>query len=280
MFTARKANVIRLTSPQHWKPLFASEEPAQEYLILESQISKAVQALPEASVRLRSFFHGVSKLRARIKNFLSIGLDKSVDQENLVASYLIAAANLEGKVAGWCDISEWVPRCVIIESSQPTDHRTPWTSGTLFRLHCFGSWNSFFHWNRYFVAKICLHAALLDALARLEVFPSAKVREYERVICSDLVALHTTALQETVQDFIGTLSYAFGDVDENGHSRPVPSPAVSEGNHQESRGINVPATMQVQPPLAFLTTLTYLGPGQREAMLLALQRVRAEFCLR
>ena len=280
MLTPCEAGGIRLTSPQHWKPLFAGEEPSQEYLILESQDSKAVQALPEASIRLRRFFHGVSKLRARIKNFLSIGLDQSVDQENLVASYLKAAAKLEGKVAGWCDISEWVPRRVIIESSQPTGHRTPWTSETLFRLHCFGSWDGFFHWNRYFVAKICLHAALLDALAHLEAFPSAKMTEYERVMCSDLVNLHITTLQETVQDFIGTLSYAFGDVDKNGHSRPVPSPAMSEGNHQESRGVNVPATMQVQPPLAFLTTLRYLGPGQRDAMFLALQRVRAEFCLR
>lgn len=239
-----------------------------------------MQALPEASIRLCSFFHGVSKLRARIKNFLSIDLDQSVDQENLVASYFKAAAKLEGKVAGWCDVSDWVPRRVIIESSHLTGHRTPWTSGTLFRLHCFGSWNGFFHWNRYFVAKICLHAALLDVLAHLEAFPSAKVGEYEGQICSDLVTLHTTAIQEIVQDFIGTMSYAFGDVDENGNSRPVPSPAVSEGNRQESRGINVPATMQVQPPLVFLTTLRCLGPGQREAMFLALQRVRAEFCLR
>ncbi|KAK5216886.1 hypothetical protein LTR72_010256 [Exophiala xenobiotica] len=262
-----------ILSSMHWKPLFAGEEPSQEYLILESQISKAVQDLPKASIRLRNFFHGVSKLRARIKNFLSIGLDRTVDEENLVASYLKAAEKLQGKVADWCDIPEWFPRRVIAESSHATRHRTPWTSGTLFRLHCFGSWEGFFHWNRYFAAKICLHAALLDAL-------SAKAREQERVTRSDLETLHTTALQETVQDFIGTLSYAFGDVDENGHCRSVPSPAVSEGNHQESRGINVPATMQVQPPLAFLTTLRYLGPGQREAMFLALQRVRAEFCLR
>jgi len=244
--------------------------------MLESQIPRATH-VPEASLRLRSFFHGVSKLRARVKNFLSMREVGSKERSQVVESYIKAATRLEDKISGWCDDSSWLPRNVPADTPQRYLPRTPWTSGALFRLYCFGSWNAFFHWNRFFVAKICLHAAILDALATLSdnrtTFESFKT-------VNDMAKSHTAVLQETVRDFIGTLAYAFGDVDKNGNSRSALTPFVSGGAATELRGIDVPATLQVQAPLSYLVTLAYLGPGQREAMFLALQRIRAEFCIR
>jgi len=262
---------------QHWKPLFASEEPNQEYLMLESQISRATSNVPEASLRLRNFFHGVSKLRSRIKNFVNMREDVSLERPKIVESYLRAAARLEDKVDGWCNDPSWLPRKVIGEMPQRHPHRTPWTSGTLFRLHCFGSWNAFFHWNRYFVAKICLHAALIDVVSTLSSDESspAKTKAINETIIS-----HTATLQETVREFVGILAYALGDVDENGRSRSNSTGFVVDGSSSELRGIDVPSTLQVQAPLAYLITLKYLGSGQREAMFLALQRIRGEFRIR
>jgi hypothetical protein len=262
---------------QHWKPLFASEEPSQEYLMLESQLPRAT-TVPEASLRLRTFFHGVTKLRARIRNFLSMQEDVSVDRSQVVESYLRAAARLEEKVNGWCDDPSWLPRKVLAESPpQRHVHRTAWNSGTLLRLHCFGSWHAFFHWNRFFVAKACLHAALLDALSTLSKTPTTRIGG--RTI-EDLIISNTAVLQETVRDFLGQMAYALGDVDNSGRPRSIPTGFVSGGAASEHRGIDVPSTLQVQAPLSYLISLKYLGPGQREAMFLALQRIRAEFCIR
>ncbi|KAJ9640143.1 hypothetical protein H2204_003368 [Knufia peltigerae] len=269
-----------LLSSMHWKPLFASEEPSPEYLMLEAQIPKAVPVVPKASSRLRNFFHGVSKLRARIKNFVSICQTRLLDRDTLVGSYIKAALKLEEKVASWCDMREWMPQPVVDEEIRPNLERGLWAAGSPFRLHWFRSWNGFFHWNRYFVSKICLHAALIDALAQLDPSSLAETLSHGNLDRNSIVQVQTAALQETVRDFLGTLGYAFGDVDAHGHSQARPSRAVSEGADQEVRGINVPATLQVQPPLAFLIRLEYLGSGQREAMYLALQRLRAEFCLR
>ena len=264
---------------QHWKPLFASEEPSQEYLMLESQIPKANPNVPEASLRLRSFFHGVSKLRARIKNFLSMEKDASVDKSQVVSSYVRAAARLEDKINGWCNIPSWLPRKVSADTLHRAVHRTPWTSGKLFRLHFFSSWEAFFHWNRFTVAKICLHAALLDAMSTLPQH-SAHGSGDMAMNVDKMVMSHTAVLQETVRDFLGTLAYALGDVDEDGRAQSLPTAIVSDGATDKHRGINAPATLQVQAPLSYLITLKYLGPGQREAMFLALQRIRAEFRVR
>lgn len=252
---------------QHWKPLLASEEPSQEYLQLESQIPKATPFVPGASLKLRTFFHGVSKLRARIKNFLGLGEDVSIDRPKMVNTYLKAAAKLEEKVNGWCDLPSWLPHNVI-EDSTSRFPRTPWTSGTQFRRTYFETWAGFFHWNKYVVAKICLHAALLDAI-------KSQLGDDQ-----DLISFHTTVVHETVRFFLGTLAYAFGDVDELGCLRPLPTAVVSDGAVSEHRGVNIPATLQIHMPLSYLITLKYLAPGQREGMFVALQRMRAEFSVR
>ncbi len=235
---------------------------------MESQIPKAAAIVPPATLKLQSFFHGVSKLRARIKNYLRLGDDATVDRQTTVDSYLRAAVRLEDRVEDWCDVANWLPQKVSIATTQLYGRPTPWTSASIFRLHCFETWAAFFHWNRYFVAKICLHTALLDALKTL---PVSSIDE--------TISLHLAVVHETVRDFLGTFSYAFGDVDEHGRAHPVPTAAVGDGPRNEHRGVNVPATLQIQPPLSHLITLKYLAPGQREAMYLALQRIRAEFTL-
>lgn len=262
---------------QHWKPLFASEEPSQEYLLLESQLGRATSRVSEASLRLRTFFHGVSKLRSRIKNFLLVKENASVARSDVIESYIKAAARLEEKVSGWCSDPSWFPHKVNVDAPQRSPHRSPWTSGTLFRKYYFRSWEAFFHWNRYFVAKICLHAALLDVLPTL--LEGQLVHGTAKTV-DELVVSHTAVLQDTVRDFVGTLAYALGDVDDNGVQRAVSSPFLSSGVTTEHRGIDVPSTLQVQAPLAYLITLKYLGPGQLEAMFLALQRIQAEFRIR
>lgn len=247
--------------------------------MLESQIPKTTPVVPNASLRLRTYFHSVSKLRARIRNSLFVRRGQSIDRSHLVDSYLRAAARLEDKVGGWCDIHSWLPRKVM-DPANHQPHGTPWTSGTLFRLHYFECWAGFFHWNRYFVARICLHTALLDALTHHVGHFAAEPAEKTSTIMKDLVSLHTAAIHETVRDFLGTLAYAFGDVDDQGRDRPIPTPVVSDGAAKVHRGINIPAVLQVQPPLSFLVTSKYIQPAQLEAVFLALQRVRAEFCLR
>lgn len=276
----RNSTMLSADLFQHWKPLFASEEPSQEYLMLESQIPRATSNVPDASLRMRNFFHGVSKLRARIKNFISMKKDASVERSQIVESYLRAATRLEDKINGWCDDPNWLPRKVMADSPPRHLQRSPWESGTLFRIHCFASWDAFFHWNRYFVAKICLHAAILDAITTMLDSQTADGSSSTTMNINGLIISHTATLQETVRDFIGTLAYALGDVDKNGWLRSVPTAFLSDGASTEHRGIDVPSTLQVQAPLSYLITLKYLGPGQREAMFVALQRIRAEFRLK
>ncbi|KAK5050820.1 hypothetical protein LTR84_003379 [Exophiala bonariae] len=272
-----------LLSAMHWRPLFASEEPTPEYLTLESQISKATQ-VPLASEKLHNFFHGTCKLRARIRNFVYIQQDPALDRQKIISTYLKAATRLEDKMVGWCDIPEWRPRKVHIGGNNQASYealfRNPWTVGTLFRLHCFVSWPGFFHWNRFFVAKILLHGAILDALFTLTTSNTTTPSSPDDLDIPTLLQIHTAIIHETVADFLGLLAYAFGDIDGEGQIRPVPTPVISDGATEEHRGINIPTTLQIQPPLTFLITFKYLAPGQREAMFLALQRIRAEFCLK
>ncbi|EXJ78938.1 hypothetical protein A1O3_08438 [Capronia epimyces CBS 606.96] len=271
-----------ILSSMHWKPLFASQEPKQEYLMLESQIPNAVCVVPPAATKVQAYFHAVCKLRARIKNFRLVAQNPSIDQVRMVASYLRAAARLEDKASGWCDIVSWLPRKVVIDPSHRPHAQTPWTRtwDSTFGLHWFDSWAGFYHWNRYFVANICLHAALLDALAALTETSVKDPRWNIAVAVSDLISWHTAMVHNTVRDFLGTFAYAFGDVDGHGHVRTTPTPVVSDGTSQHQRGINVPATLQIYAPLTYLVTLECLEADQRESMVLALQRVGAEFSLR
>lgn len=215
-----------------------------------------------------------------MKNFLFLVDNEPLNRSELVDSYLKAAARLEDKVDGWCDIPEWCPRKVVVAHSSQYAYHTPWAFDDLFRLHYFESWDGFFHWNRYFATKICLHAALLDALAKVERQSTPDGTVHHTSTRDDLISLHTAVLQDNVRDFLGTLGYAFGDVDECGRLRSVPTPVVSNGASTIQRGINTPATLQVLPPLSFLVTLRYIVPSQREAMYLALRRIRAEFRIR
>jgi hypothetical protein len=196
---------------QHWKSLLAGQEPSEDYLFLESQIPKASDEVPAASMRMRGFFHGVTKLRARINNFLSMDGNQAVDRVSIVNSYLKAAARLQDKIEGWCDIPEWLPRKVLPNPDPRKSQRTDWTTGTLFRRHCYANFEGFFHWNRCLVAKACLHVALLDAISTLSVDDNV----------DKLMNAHITDFQEAVRDILGQMAYAFGDIDQEGRTRPI-----------------------------------------------------------
>lgn len=231
--------------------------------------------VPSASLKLRAFFHGVCKLRHRIKNFLLRRKSESIDVQGIVASYLKAAARLEEKVHGWCDIPQWMPKKVDLSTTPRSKYRSQWTSGNLYRLATFGSFPAFFHWNRYYVTKILLHAAVVDVLS--DITPDLVFDDRD---VSGLIWEHIETIHDTTRQFLGLLGYAFGDIDSMGRVRPTPTTYISDGVAPQHRGIDVPATLQIEPPLTFLVSLKDLGPGQREAIFLALQRIRAEFSLR
>ncbi|KIW63763.1 hypothetical protein PV04_08741 [Phialophora macrospora] len=283
--TPRKVNTPSYSANriQHWRPLFASEAPTQDYLLLESQVHKAAPVIPSASLKLRDFFHGVCQLRSRIKNLLSFAEDLSVGKRLQKAkSYLKTAARLEWKATGWCDILRWHPRQIYENSPPHSPPGTSSTAGTPFRLYYFEDSAGFFHWNRYFVARICLHASVLDVLEIIadHLHPD-NIAERERQALTGYISLHTTLVQETIRDFLGTFDYAFGDVDEEACVRTVPTAATAAGlTSTKYRFVNGHTTLQIQPPLAYLTTLKHLGLGQRDAMLLAQERIRAEFSVR
>jgi len=106
--------------------------------------------------------------------------------------------------------------------------------------------------------------------------PSENIPECEKQALNGYISLHTTLVHETIRDFLGTFDYAFGDVDEYGCARPVPT-AATNITSSKYRIVNGHTALQIQPPLSYLTTLKHLGLGQRDAMLLAQERIRAEF---
>jgi hypothetical protein len=264
-----KIAILSADQFQHWKSLFASEEPSEDFLFLESQIPKASEEVPAASMRMRGFFHGVTKLRARISNYMSMAESQPVDRIQVVNSYLKAAARLQDKIEGWCDIPEWLPRKVLPNASPRQSQRTDWTTGTLFRKHCYQNFDGFFHWNRYLVAKACLHAGVLDAISTLPVDSTV----------DKLMVSHINDLQETVRDVLGQMAYAFGDIDEVGRTRPIATGYINNGASMKNRFADGAAMFQIQAPVTYLMTLRYLAPGQREAMVMVLQRLRAEQCI-
>jgi len=90
----------------------------------------------------------------------------------------------------------------------------------------------------------------------------------------------TAILQDTVDHFRGIIGYGFGDVNDQGQVRSLPTPVLSNGTSTDHRGIDIPPHFQLFPPITFLLSLRYITPTQHEALLKALNRLRAEFRLR
>ena len=218
-------------------------------------------------MKLRAFFHGVTKLRHRIKNLIAIRQQEEGDSYNLVSLYLKAAKRLEEKLDGWCDDAGWQPLAVNAEAASSS------TMDTIYALFTFYYWDAFFLWNRYFVAKITLHAGLLDSLRLLP----------DEQLCFELSGYSTVAelkhhnqseLQATADKYLGIIAYAFGYVN--------PPTKNDDGDYEQPRGqnkrdMNVAGSLQVFQPLAFFTSLEYITYVQREAVVKALQLMIVAF---
>ena len=263
----------QLIERKHWRSLFMSEEPSKQYLLLESRMEKASPVSSEPAKKLRAFFHGVTKLRARIKNFIDVHTkQRESDRFDIITSYLKVAERLERKMHGWCDILEWQPQKAEPDADSPVMD-SAYASSTFF------AYNALFLWNRYLVAKVALHAGLLDALQLLpeqqqhQPYDETPVRDLN---VAKLKRQHKDALQSTADRFIGILAYAFGDIG------PAVSPSESPRDHDhhrkhKARDINIIGALQVFHPLVFFAHLKYISEVQRHAVSKALERMAVEF---
>lgn len=245
-----------------------SEEPLKEYLLLESRMEKAPPVTFEPARKLRAFFHGVTKLRARIKNFIVIHT-KRTDSERyeIINSYLEAAERLERKMQDWCDVLEWQPQKAT-PGAETSVIDSAYSSSTLY------NYNALLLGNRYLVAKVALHAGLLDALQLLpEQDSSHNAGNTVDPDFADVRKHQKEALQDTADPFTGIIAYAFGDID------LADSPA-SHSSSQKARDININGALQVFQPLVFFTHLRYITDMQRNAVVEALHRITVEFRIR
>ena len=262
-------------APLNWTPLFAGEEPTQEYLALEAEIP--LSTMPTAVSRLYRYYHGVCRLQARAKEFLMNGSHR--DDLQAIGGFFQAACNLDESMRDWCDVRSWMPEQFIpAEGGLPTIGTT-WTSRSPYRLWYFRCWAGFFHWNKYLVARILLHGCLLEILTRVEHFKALPNSIISWVDGPGTRARHNHLFHKALQDYIGMFAYAFGDIDDNGLSRCELTPAMCDGSLRARRGINVLGSLQIQPPMSFLITSHYIDEEERQAVGAALQRFRAEFQL-
>ena len=242
-----------------------SEEPSKEYLILESRMEKASPVTFEPARKLRAFFHGVTKLRARIKNFIFIHTKRTNSERyEVINSYLKAAERLERKMQDWCKGSEWQPQKVT-PGAETSVIDSAYSSSTLYE------YNALLLWNRYLVAKVALHAGLLDALQLLpEQDTSRNAGNTVDPEFADVRKHHKGALQDTADRFIGIIAYAFGDIDF------ADSPA-SPSSSRKAREININGALQLFQPLLFTSHLRYITNLQRNAIMEALHRITVAF---
>ena len=210
---------------------------------------------------LRGFFVGVSKIRLRIKNLIATRQHRDYDYRAAIKDYLRAAKKLEDKMNRWCDDPGWQPQAVNEEAASSS------TMDSIYALFTFYYWDAFFLWNRYLVAKITLHAGLLDALRLLPdqqlCFESSG---YSTV--AELKQQNESALRATLDSYFGIIAYAFGYV-----TPPIENDGADhvQRRGQSKRDMNVSGSLQVFQPLAFFTNLEYITYVQREAVMKALQ---------
>ncbi|KPI34419.1 uncharacterized protein AB675_3896 [Cyphellophora attinorum] len=251
-----------------WHPLLACEEPSEQYRLLEAQIGKATLNIPDASARVSSFFRGVTKLRARIRNWLVSTSGRQSD-DTLIVSYLKAGERLERKVVDWCDEPGWRPLPVAEKETRDDD---TWLSRQPFCSIYFVDTEGFSQWNRYYAAKICLYAAIIDALVHHEKRDSCQKR-CDLYNIQDMIHQHTLALHGIIWNYLGMMSYGFGDIDESGRSRWRSCNIAGGRNHPDASIIKEAAMMEAHPLLSYLSSLGRLAIRQKEAIDMVLNRL-------
>ena len=234
--------------------------------MLESRVSNVAPPFSDASVKLRTYFHGVTKLRARIKNCIDRFQSHEHVPTDTVEDYLRAADRLEGTLRGWCDVTALQPRTVNAEARYSVLNKA-------YTLFTFDNWNAFFLWNRYLVAKTALHAGLLDVL-RLISEQQFRFRAAGYATTAELLLQHKTSLEGTLDRFIGAIGYAFGDIDPLVEDEQTRHVARKGSDH---RVMNIVGAFQVFQPLVFFTRLEYVTEVQHFLIVEALQMMSAEF---
>ena len=234
---------LPLIECKHWRSLFMSEEPSKKYLGLESRMEQASPVTFEPAKKLRAFFHGVTKLRARIKNFTGVYTKRrELERFEIINSYLKVAERLERKMQDWCDVLEWQPQEAIQGAESPVLDGA-YASSTFY------NYNALFLWNRYLVAKVALHAGLLDALQLLPEHNSSYdegATVYPNFV--EVKKWHKEALQDTADRFIGAIAYAFGDID------PADSSPDHDGGQARIRRQKAPRHQYLRSPSSVSAT--------------------------
>jgi hypothetical protein len=187
----------------------------------------------------------------------------------LIASYLKAAERLERKVADWCDEPGWKP--LPVAGSETRDDDT-WLSRQPFCSVYFIDTEGFLQWNRYYAAKICLYAAIINALVHHEKQGSCQ-KPYDSYNLQDMIHQRTLALHEIIWSYLGMMSYGFGDIDESGRSRWRTHNIAGGSNHPDASIIKEAVMMDAHPLLSYLSSLNGLALRQREAINTVLNRL-------
>ncbi|KAK5080978.1 hypothetical protein LTR05_008295 [Lithohypha guttulata] len=140
-------------------------------------------------------------------------------------------------------------------AAQPVSDRPSFSDDQALCLWYFRGWISFFYWSKLHVARMYLHLSQIQLPASRNIF------------------------HQSLRSFLGSFSYALGDVDDHGRSRPEATAATRNGRLKESRGINVLGALHVQAPLRHLTADPNLYPHESRGVSAALSRLNAEFRL-
>ena len=161
---------------------------------------------------------------------------------------------LEEDLQRWCHSPLWAPKPY---TKLGADHFRSASSTTedAFSVWYFENWTGYFYWTKLHVARMLLHSSMLDNPAMYDIF------------------------HKTMHNFIGTLAYAVGDIDELGRMRPDTTPATNNGRLKSNRGVNVLGALQIHAPLTYLATEPCLTVGERKLVLIALRRLESEFRL-
>ena len=86
---------------------------------------------------------------------------------------------------------------------------------SVYATYWYHDFNGFFHWNRYIIANAALQAGLMDALKHLSsTFPYSSLSHNDDV--DELLLQHKMTFQTQINQFIGTIAHAYGDVANDG----------------------------------------------------------------
>jgi len=215
----------------------------------------------------------VTKLQARVNTVLeSLALQQ--DSATVVTTILREIKMLDISIDGWSETVEgWQPIPII-------DKSPDYAFADILAVHSYTSLTVFLHHIMKFVAQMRLHEGALRLLqAHLQGQDQTSLSMPEKVNATSwIIAGHIKVIRQNISDFLGSIAYGLGDVDEHGKlitntnqrlaSRRAPA-AHSEGSKLRS--------MEIFVPLSAVQHSQYLDSRQRTASGIVLQRIQDEF---